>query len=107
MVDLPEPGHAGKQHHPLLEVTQLLDGIWQAELLERWDVLGDEPGDHGEPPALLEDIHAVSRLVLADDVGEVGPARLFQDLTSLSRMIGEDHLLQCAPARLSEYSSSE
>ncbi len=64
-------GHTGQDDHPLVIMTELFDGRRKSQLLESRNFVVDPAGHHAQVAALFEDIHAITALILADDVGEV------------------------------------
>ncbi len=79
----PRTRHARKDNQPLVVVAKSFDGGWQTELLEGRDIRIHTPCDHREFAALFQHVHAEAAFVVADDMGEVGPAVFFHLLTGL------------------------
>ena len=84
VVDLPEPVTPARMTMPWSKLHSFSIDGGRPSFCEGRDVVVDAAGDQAQVAALLEEVDAEAALVVADDVGEVGPAGLFEDLPLLA-----------------------
>jgi len=91
-------GRAGDDHEAAGLLRELVKDVGQAELVEPWDVDGDQPEGRAQAVALEEGVHAEARLP-GHRIGEVDLPLV---LEALPLVLGEDRVDELAGVRLRE-----